>query len=501
MKRYKAEKMKSKGDSRMVKRKKVWLAGILVSAVFVSCLLLSAKDKSAEIDEFMSKCHEYRLFNGTVLVAESGKVIYKKSFGPANREWNVPNTVDTKYIIGSISKQFTAMLVLQLVNEGKLGLNDTISKHLPYFPKEKGEKITIHHCLCHTSGYPSTPSIPGWYTEHWYKEYSTEELIKLVSKQELLFEPGSGWEYSNPGYYFLAGILEKVTGQPYEKLLKARIFMPLGMKDSGFYDVYEILPKMASPYEYWNFRFSRSEYMNPTSSKGAGCIYSTAGDMYKWDQALYTEKLLPREYVELMLKPQKKIRPSASYAYGWVVGERMVLGTGRRIKYAEHSGGQPGFNCLNLRLLDDKHLILLFNNTGYTDLRLIREELVNILYGQPWEVSQPVSLALDRCKNLEEIKAVIQEYEKSPSQYAIRRDAVSGLGFKLMLEKKQDAGLEILEFNARQFSDSHWVYESLAEAYLMAGKKEQAVQNLEKLLELNPKNSWGQRKLKELTRK
>ncbi|MFC2156684.1 serine hydrolase [Acidobacteriota bacterium] len=483
--------------------KKEFLPSILVIvlAVFTACGTAAAQSKAEKIDTFMKQCHEYRLFNGTVLVAEGNKVIYKKSFGPANREWDVPNTPDTKYIIGSISKQFTAMLTLQLVEGGKLRLDGTISEYLPDFPKDKGTKITLHHLLTHTSGIPSNAKVKNWHTEIWLREHSTQELIEYFYDMDLEFEPGEDWEYCNPGYYILAAIIERVTDKKYEKVLEEKIFKSVGMSDSGFYDHYEILPGMAYPYEYWNFRFSKSEFSSPTTSKGAGSIYSTAGDLFKWDQALYSDKLLSKKYRELFFEPHMSIGPSVSYAYGWVAGQYDNPNSGSQGRYVEHSGGQPGYNCLIHRMVDDRHCILLFNNTGHTDLRVMQRGLRDILLGGNSSVKRPISLILNECRDLNAIKAAIGEFESSPYLYRIRRDAVNGLGFRMMLEEKYDSGITILEFNRRRHPNVHFVYESLGEAYSMAGNTEKAIENLERVLEMIPGNQWAKDKIKKLSKK
>ena len=485
----------------MILKKTAIFILVISLVVLGTCGSADSPSKSEKIDTFMNQCHQYSLFNGTVLVAENGTVIYRKSFGPANREWDVPNTPETKYIIGSISKQFTAMLVLQLVQEGRLSLDGTISDYLPGFPKDKGSKITLHHLLTHTSGIPSNSKVENWFTEIWFQEHSTQRLIEYFYDMDLEFEPGEGWEYCNPGYYILAAVIERVTGKRYEKVLDEKIFGPLDMEDSGFYDHYQILPRMAFPYEYWNFRYSKSEFSSPTTSKGAGSIYSTADDLFKWDQALYSAKLLSPEYRNMMFEPHRSIGPSVSYAYGWVVGSYDGSPTGEAGAYAEHSGGQPGYNCLIHRMMDDRHLILLFNNTGHTDLRVMQRGLRDILLGREARVDKPISLVLSECGDLEGIKGAIGEFERAPHRFRIRRDAVNGLGFRLMLAGKHDSGLAVLEFNKRQHPSVHFVYESLAEAYSMAGNTEMAVRNLERLLELNPGNRWAKDRLKELSKK
>ena len=183
-----------------------------------------AQDKVKKIDEFIKKCNEFRIFNGVVLVAEKGKTIYENAMGPANREWDIPNKTDTKFMIGSVSKQFTAMVILQLVEEEKLQLEDKISKFIPYYPKEKADKITVHHLLCHSSGIPlMTKLYNDFYTDIWVKEYTDEEYVKLFCDFEHEFEPGTRFMYNSAGYYLLAVIIEKITGKKFNEIIKEKI--------------------------------------------------------------------------------------------------------------------------------------------------------------------------------------------------------------------------------------------------------------------------------------
>jgi len=445
----------------------------------------------------MSLCFQYRIFNGSVLVAKDNKIIYKKSFGPANREWDVPNSPDTKFKLGSITKQFTAMLVLQMVEIGKLSLDGKVIDYLPDYPHDKGSRITLHHLLCHSSGIPNLAKVyPNWFSEMWLKNYSTEEFIKLFCNLELKFEPGSRFSYSNAGYYLLASIVEEVSDKSYAKLLEEKIFQPLQMRDSCYYNGYTILPKLAAGYDYWNFRYSNTAYNNATTHKGNGGICSTVEDLYKWEQALHSEKLLSHKYLDLMFKSHINLRESTGYGYGWILGTKYIEGKGDEFAFHEHSGSHQGFNNLIYRIADEGIVLVLLNNISQAELTRIRDGLINILYKQPWSLPRPLSLALSTKKNLTEINKILQDYKNSSRQYSYSRDAVNGLGFKFILQDQKEAGIALLEFNAQEFPGSPWVYESLGEAYIICGNKIKAKKNLVKLLELDPDNRWAEKQLK-----
>jgi len=171
--------------------------------------VFAQKDVQKKIDGLVKQYNEYGQFNGSILVADQGKVIYEKGFGMANMEWGIPNGPDTKFRIGSITKQFTAALILQLVDEGKIKLDGRLSDYLPDYRKDTGEKVTIHQLLNHTSGIPSYTSNPEFFPKHSRNAYGVPEFVKTFASGDLEFEPGSKFSYNNSGYTLLGAIIEK----------------------------------------------------------------------------------------------------------------------------------------------------------------------------------------------------------------------------------------------------------------------------------------------------
>jgi CubicO group peptidase (beta-lactamase class C family) len=460
------------------------------------------KDKTDKIDNLMNLCHEYRIFSGSVLVAKQGSIIYKNAFGMADRRWNIPNRVNTKYKIGSITKQFTALLIMQLVQENKIRLSGKVSDYLEYFPKKNGNKITVHHLLCHSSGIPNLARYyKDWFTERWLKEYSTREFIDLFSHIDLQFEPGSRWSYSNGGYYLLAAIIEEVTGKTYGQRIKEKIFEPLGMAESGYFDGYTIVPNMADGYDYWDFQYINAGYNNPSVHKGNGGLFSSVEDLLKWDCAIYTERLLSQKVIDQMFKPQMHMRSDVAYGYGWVLQEKFLLGQGISISIDEHFGSDNGFNNVITRIPSEQYVIILLSNTSQSNIQLIRRQIINILYDQPIDCPYPVSLAFNSCKYESEIKNVIENFRKDNNKYSISEDAVNGVGMKFIKAKRLAIGLEILEFNTSQFPQSPYVYDRLAEAYFEVGNKQKAIENYKRSLEINPDNQNALRKIKLLKKR
>ncbi len=263
----------------------------------------STELKSDKINSLLSTYFEYGKFNGSALVVEKGEVIYKHGFGLANMEWDIPNETDTKFRLASVSKQFTAMVIMILVAENKIELNESVSTYLPWYPKENAEKISIHHLLTHSSGIPNYTDFPG-YRKMMRQPIPVRELIETFADSTLEFTPGEKFNYSNSGYALLGAIAEEVTGQEFAELLRDKIFTPLNMSNSGFANNKDLLIHGASGYDKFGDNYKNTSHIDMSVAYTAGGVYSTVEDLFLWDQALYTEKLLPKEYLDLIFQEQ-----------------------------------------------------------------------------------------------------------------------------------------------------------------------------------------------------
>jgi len=452
-----------------------------------------AQDKISEIDKFIHIYHDYGRFNGTVLVAEGGKVIYKKGFGPANIEWNIQNKPDTKFRIGSITKQFTSMLILQLLEQGKIELDGKLSDYLPYYRKDTGEKVTIHHLLTHTSGIPSYTSMPNFFEEVSRDPYPVDEFVKKYCSGDLEFEPGSKFVYNNSGYFLLGAIIEKITGKKYEEMLKERILDPLGMKNTGYDHHNTIIPGRAAGYSTTFDGYENAPYLDMSLPYSAGSLYSSVEDLYLWDQALYTEKLLSKKMKSLLFKPHVSAM-GGSYGYGWSVREVSFPKSKEKVISISHGGGINGFNTLIERLVDHKHLIVLFNNTGGAPLAEMSTGIRNILYGHPYNlpkksIAKVIYEAIVE-KGMETAVRQYDEFKKNhPKEYNFAANELNSLGYYLLQTKKIKEAIEIFKLNVKVYPKYANGYDSLAEAYMLNGDKELAIKNYAKSLELNPKNT------------
>ena len=348
--------------------------GVLLVSLWAGFCLSGCKPLQEKLDRYLTKAQEAWRFSGSVLVAWDGQVILNKGYGFANRTIEDPNTPNTKFYIGSITKQFTAAAILKLRERGQLHVDDPITYHLSHYPAEPGDRITIHHLLTHTSGIPNYTDRPDIIL---LRDHPIEpmELIGVVQNLSLLFEPGRGFEYSNSGYVILGAIIEAVSGQSYEAFLHHEILKPLGMLDTGYGRREAAHPQRANGYTLDRDR----EVVDAVRTRlsilhSAGALYSTVEDMLRWDQALYEERILSTESVDAMLTPHHK-----NYGYGWVIDTLF----GRR--RTSHGGFLDGFNCVVERWVDNKLCVVVFTNEDYTPTRKIARGLAAICFGQPYD--------------------------------------------------------------------------------------------------------------------
>ncbi|MFD1601129.1 serine hydrolase [Flavobacterium artemisiae] len=468
--------------------------------VLLSTTVVTAQDKAKQIEDLLNKYNEYGQFNGSALVAENGKIIFKKGFGSANMEWNIPNQPDTKFRLGSISKQFTALLIVKLAEEGKIKLDVPITTYLKDYPKENGDKITIHHLLTHTSGIPNYTNAPNFFKDKARNPYTPEDFVKTFSSLPLEFTPGEKFNYSNSGYFLLGYIIEKTTGKTYEQYLQEIIFTPLKMVNSGYDHSDVILKNRAAGYEKQGKKVVNAAYLDMSIPYAAGSLYSTVEDLYLWDQALYTNKLLSEKSRELLFKPYIKAW-NGFYGYGWSTYE--VPNGDKKLNVIEHGGGINGFNTIISRIPADKNLVVLLNNTGGTVLSEMNTAIRAILYNQSF--NQPKkSLALDLLDIYAEKGALAgteayKKFKNDPT-YAVKEGDMNRVGYQLLQDGKKKEAIEVFKINAETFPKSGNVYDSLGEAYLANGDKKLAIVNYKKSVELDPTNEAGKKVLAEISK-
>jgi CubicO group peptidase (beta-lactamase class C family) len=320
------------------------------------------------IDAYLNTLVHLGSFSGSVLIARNGEVLLSKGYGFADREQKILNTPQTKFRLGSITKQFTAMAIIILEAQRKLDVQDPICNYLSECP-EAWKTITIHHLLTHTSGIPNFTSFPD-YKSTMATPSSPEETINRFKDKPLDFQPGEKWSYSNSGYILLGQIIERVSNQSYEDFLQEHIFAPLHMMNTG-YDHNQ--DDLAVGYKSI---FSKANFIDMSIPYSAGGLYSTVEDLYKWDQAFYTKQLLQQDYIDQMMTAYVAIPNShkLAYGYGWTVG----LENGRQI--ITHGGGINGFVTNIARYPQDKTVIIILSNQQYASLGVIHSALAQKVF-------------------------------------------------------------------------------------------------------------------------
>ncbi len=342
-----------------VSHRKTLAASILLA---LAPIVTAGEDPVAFLDGYLKK---KQIPGCAIMVRHEGRLALCQGYGLANLEHDVRVTPQTIFQSGSMGKPFTAMAVMLLVEDGKLGLNDPVAKYLKVPSSWSG--ITVRHLLTHTSGlgdYPEDFSLRADYTE--------DDFFKMVTAQPLAFAPGARWSYSNLGYLSLGILMHKVTGKFYGEFLQERVFGPLGMKSTRVISESDIIPHRAAGYRLRQGELKNQNWVSPSlNSTADGCLYLTAEDMAKWTEALDEEKLLSHSSYEEMWSPVKLNDGStAPYGFGWGVRKTPA---GHRV--LEHGGVWQGFASYIARFPDDRLTVVVLSNRLAAPARYIAQRV------------------------------------------------------------------------------------------------------------------------------
>lgn len=465
-------------------------------------------DKVAALDKLCQATADTGLFSGAVLVADKGKVIYKKAFGMANREWNIPNTTDSKFRLASVSKQFGSMVMMQLIQEGKVNLDDKITDHLTYYRKDTGDKVSVHHLLSHQSGIKDYTASFNYKGSTSRLPFKKEDFIKEHCSADLINEPGTIYSYCNAGYSILGAIIEKVTRKTFEKNIQERIFEPLGMKNSGYDRNRYVMEKRASGYTYGPFGYENAAYMDMDSSPGAGgSIYSTVEDMFIWDRALHTDKILDKKHRDLMFTPNGNVpevkaaggRPHSNYGYGWQIHTRTHPVSKRKTKIINHGGAINGFRAMENRLVNDDAFVMVLCNQGdsmgksdvWSAVVKLSTELTHVVTGQPYKMPGKARMSQEQrmyqmVKN-EGVEAAIKWF-KDKGKKSAWGGSNSTLANKLIEDGRIDDGIRLMEFDIELTPGKVWMLKKASKACLSNSLPEKALAISKKGLALKPED-------------
>ncbi|MBL7129699.1 MAG: serine hydrolase [Ignavibacteria bacterium] len=458
------------------------------------------------IDSIMIIAQDRYNFNGTILVAENGEVIYKKSFGFSNFLTKEKLTTNSMFDLASISKAFTAMCIMILKENGKLEYEDDIQK---YFPDLPYEGITIRHLLHHTSGLPDYGQM---FSVIWdrNKIADNDDIWEMfeVHKPEVLFAPGEKYRYCNTGYAMLASIIEIVSGIPYRDFLRDNIFDKLSMNRTQVVNRRYRSEKI-NEYAYSHvFSISDGGYTFPDSVEasqyvyyldgivGDGCVNSTVEDMFKWDRALYTEKLVNKETLEEAFTPGTLNDSSkTNYGFGWRI-KNTPNG-----KVFEHGGGWAGYINMFIRMVDKDQTLIVLTNNSFSAYGLF-DCFINILNEEEFSLP-PIDFVFEIRKGLVNndmgsLQNKIEPMLKDSINYRFTENSINNLGYELLSITRYEEAIELFQLNTNLFPESANTFDSLAEAYMVSGDKENAIKYYKKALEVDPNFENSQKMLKKL---
>lgn len=451
-----------------------------------------SKKLSEAFDVYMQAAVRNAAFSGTVLVAKDGVAIYRKSYGLANRAFDVPNTDDTLYQLASVTKPFTATLIMILQAEGKLSVDDQACKYLADCP-EAWRSITIRQLLAHTSGIPNYTSLPDWDEGLDSRTYGTGGLVALVRNLPLEFAPGTGFRYSNSGYNLLGTIIERVSGKSFPDVLRERILMPLRMTHTVFNASRTVVPHLATGYYSLGSTFIDATPQSMTGVYGEAGLSSTVDDLLIWTRALDTNVLISSAAYAQMIEPAKN-----NYGFGWEIKtwhKRQMIG---------HAGSGPGFSNMVARFPNDHLTVIVLSNSDEASGSGTAKALAGIYFGETAALPglPPKTLILDAIqtggaeagiRRYQELKAVQPVAETYTND-----ELIVEIGYELYGLPAMDSARRIFEFALQEFPKSAYSHDGLADIAVAEGDVERAVSHFEMSLKLYPENQYAIGGLKRL---
>ncbi len=341
----------------------------------VSLKPLTDAEKAKELEVYIQKLAENDLFSGVALLAKDDKILFEKAYGQANKDFNAPNKIDTKFNLGSMNKMFTAVAIARLAEQGKLSFEDSLAKFIQFPNAALAPKIRLKHLLSHTSG------LGSYFNEEFMKSSralfrTVDDYLQLAQNDSLAFEPGTNWSYSNTGFMALGAVIEKVSGQTYDDFIRENITKPTGMTGTDCYALDAVNPNLAVGYQR-EFTASGVSYRNNIFEhviKGgpAGGGYSTVEDLFRFARALQSGKLVGQEYVKQLQSAKPELN-SPRYGFGFgVSGDKRIVG---------HSGGFEGISS-NLDIFTDSgYTAVVLSNYGAVAMR-VQMKLRDLVLGK-----------------------------------------------------------------------------------------------------------------------
>lgn len=504
--------------------KRISIIGFLITLLMTWGLNLPAQNVTQKLDSLFSALDHDHAFNGNVLISEKGRPIYQRSCGFASFTPQKRNNEASAFQIGSVSKTFTAVAVLQLQEKGKLKLKDTFVQYFPDFPYPT---VTIEQLLGHTSGIPDKEELFFPIIEKQPEcRFSNSDIIPtmITAKKPIAFTPGTQWRYCNMGYALLALLVEKVSKEPFPDYLKKHIFLPAHMAHSYLLRSTQRSPNQVSGY------LIRAHYLGDLQSidsskkahpwtynmrgfEGPTNIVSTTGDMLKYDEALRHNKLLKAATLSKMLTPFRLLNGSATqadgefgkaaYGLGWFLQTDTSAG-----RIVMHTGREPGFFSFFFRDLGHDRTIILLDNAESSGFGKACKESFNILsntnYFQEAKYKQSLFLPYVKIlytKGADQAITFFNQFKADTAHYFTDERELNELGLELLNDKRTEAALEALKLCTILYPDSWNTYDSYGKALLQSGKKEEAILMYQKSVTMNPQNEPGKKILEKIMQK
>jgi CubicO group peptidase (beta-lactamase class C family) len=350
---------------------------VLALTLVTSAQPVNTKAMNAEFDKLLAAQFRTGETGCAALVAINGQIIYKKAFGMANLELNIPMQPDMVFRIGSITKQFTTVAILQLVEQGKLSLQDDITKFIPDYPTQ-AYKITVENLLTHTSGIKSYTNVPE-FAKYIKEDYKPEEVIDKFKNLPMEFAPGTKWNYNNSGFFLLGYIIEKVSGMKYQAYIEQNLFKTAGMTNSLYGSDRKIIKNRAYPYQSDGENTVNADYMSMLLPYSAGSLMSTVEDLYKWNRALLSGILVKRETLDKAWTEYKLSDGKGThYGYGWFLSQ--VQGS----PSIEHGGGINGYLTNGIFVPKEDVFVAVFSNSTAKSPDVVATKLAAVAIGKPY---------------------------------------------------------------------------------------------------------------------
>lgn len=481
------------------RRNPSWRYGLAAALVAALASAAEAQSRAERAEGYLRSFHDLRLFNGAALIVDDGEILFEGGFGRSDFARGAANVASTRFRVASLTKQFTAALILRLEEEGLLRVEDPVGRHIEEYPPEFAERITLHHLLTHTSGLPSYTSLPGFMDWEAATPFSPGEIVALTWEAPLSFEPGTEFEYSNSGYVLLGWIAERVTGLSYAEALRRYVLDPLELRDTGYDGSLRPPEGHAGGHTRDLVGYRPARRIDPSVPYSAGMLYSTVGDLARWATGLFVEGGLFRD-PETLARMTTPGLESGSYGYGVGVRTRDI-GRNRDVRTIEHSGGIFGFSAWLRVFPDHGRLIVLLDNAS-SDLGPLVEGLTSLLWGA--EAVRPKPSIAERLLPIVEaggVEAAMSRYDNwrrtRPEEYDYSPGQILRLAGHFRVDEPATA-IAILEAYIAGTPEPPAIRFALSELHEEAGALEAAADHIREALMYHPGTARLLERLSEL---